>query len=262
MSKILKERRLLGILIIFVSIFIIYSNTFHASWHMDDSPNIVNNRPLHIDNLMPKTLWHTFFAKPGHFGTLYRPVACFTFAVNWLIGWNNPFGYHLVNIGLHGLTAFLIYLVVVRLFQTPALIQQSERLNPHRVALLCALLWAMHPLQTQAVTYIVQRMAQLAAFFYLAAMLFYIKGRLTRNFKESWFYFGGCGLFGILGLMSKENAAMLPLTLMLVEICFFKQDYFKIKTRWLVLIGLAIAFITYVLGVYMFLKGDFLLVGL
>jgi tetratricopeptide (TPR) repeat protein len=225
---------------------------------MDDTPNIINNRPLHIDNLMPQTLWQTFFAKPGHFGTLYRPVACFTFAVNWFLGQDSPTGYHLVNIGLHGLTAFLVYLVVVRLFQTSALIKRSEPLDPHRTALLCALLWALHPLQTQAVTYIVQRMAQLAAFFCLVAMLFYLKGRLIQNCKDQWLYFGGCIFFGVLGLMSKENAALLPLTLILVEICFFQKSHLKIKTYWWALTGLAVGLIMYMLGVQLFLNGDLL----
>jgi protein O-mannosyl-transferase len=254
----MKKKWIATWVVLFLSVFSVYSNTFHASWHMDDTPNIVNNRPLHIDDLMPKTLWRTFFAKPGHFGTYYRPIACLTFALNWFLGQDNTTGYHLVNIGLHGLTALLIYLVVVRLCQTPVLIQQSKRLSPHRIALLCALFWALHPLQTQAVTYIVQRMAQLAALFYMAAILFYLKGRLVRSSKDRWFYFGGCVFFGLIGLMSKENAAMLPLALMLVEICFLQQDRFKIKARWLILIGFTVVLLTYVVGVRLFLNGDFL----
>ncbi|BBO79500.1 hypothetical protein DSCO28_00660 [Desulfosarcina ovata subsp. sediminis] len=247
-------------LIIFFSVFLLYANTFNASWHMDDTPNILNNRPLHIGNLMPQTLWQTFFAKPGHFGTLYRPIPCLTFAINWLLGQDDPTGYHLVNIAIHGMTAILIYFVVVRLFQTPVLIADGNRkgVSPQGVAFMCALLWAVHPLQSQAVTYIVQRMAQLAAFFYLAAMLLYLKGRLACVRKKQWQYFIGCLICGVLGSMSKENAAMLPLTLVLLEACFFRQRWSTIKTPYLIMAGCGIALLTYVLGVRLFLNGDYL----
>ncbi|GAB6907645.1 Tfp pilus assembly protein, PilE [Desulfosarcina cetonica] len=245
-------------LILLWFVLVVYSNTFDASWHMDDIPNIVNNRPLHIDNLMPRTLWQAFFAKPGHSGTYYRPIPCLTFALNWYFGQNNPWGYHLVNIVIHGLTAIVIYLVVLQLFQTPALVCRYEHHTFQSVALLCALLWAVHPLQTQAVTYIVQRMAQLAALFYLTGMLWYVKGRLSRTQKERWLYLAGCGFCGVLGVMSKENAAMLPVSLMLVEVCFFQQGPLKIKTRYLVLATCGVASLVYILGIYLFMGGDYL----
>lgn len=242
---------------LFFCVFAIYSNTFHAAWHMDDLPNIVNNRPLHIENLRPHTLWQTFFAKPGHFGSLYRPVACLTFALNWLLGENDTTVYHATNISIHAITAFLIYLVVIQLFQTPALNSQAADSPPRQVALLCALLWAVHPLQTQAVDYIVQRMAQLSALFYLLAMLLYLKGRLSPLRRVQWSCFISCGFSAFLGIMSKENATMLPLTLFLLEVCFFRRGRFNIKTRYLVGAGCIGAFMIYVVGVNLFMGGDY-----
>ena len=251
-----------GLVILLVSVFSIYANTFHAAWHMDDTPNIVDNRPLHIDNLMPGTLWQTFFAKPGHPGSYYRPVACLTFALNWFLGRDDPTGYHAVNILFHALTAFLLYLVGLRLFQTPVLKTRKEGkppvgLSPHRVALLAALLWAVHPLQTQAVTYIVQRMAQLAAFFCLAAMLFYLRGRLSPDPKKRWLNFLGCGICGLLGVMSKENAVILPMSLVLLEVCFFRPRRLMRHPWRLVMAGFGIGLGVYILGITLFLNGDY-----
>ncbi len=84
--------------LLFLLILLIYSNTFHASWHLDDEPNIVNNFQLHIDNLMPETLWKTFYAKPGPDEKFYRPLPCLTFALNWYYGRDDVTGYHAVNI--------------------------------------------------------------------------------------------------------------------------------------------------------------------
>ena len=90
------------ILLLFLLIFIIYSNTFDASWHFDDYHNIVENPGLRISDLKPETIINTFFAShdSGQYTgkKLYRPIPCFTFALNWYFGEESVLGYHLVNI--------------------------------------------------------------------------------------------------------------------------------------------------------------------
>ncbi|MDA8404610.1 MAG: hypothetical protein M0Z56_10520, partial [Desulfobacteraceae bacterium] len=163
-------------------VFIIYSNTFNASWQMDDRPNIVDNPGLRIDNLMPDSLWGTFFANQGKTHALFRPLPCLTFALNWYAGRDNPFGYHVVNLGLHIATAWALYLLMMRLLavlkNSRDKIDSNGSVTSGNVALLAALLWAVNPIQTQAVTYIVQRMAIMETLFYVMGMTAFVQARI------------------------------------------------------------------------------------
>jgi tetratricopeptide (TPR) repeat protein len=92
------------------------------------------------------------------------------------------------------------------------------------IALLAAILWAVNPIQTQAVTYIVQRMASMAAMFYIMAMYCYIRGRLeSESVRARWGYLTGTGILFLMAIGSKENAILLPASLFLVEIAFFQD---------------------------------------
>jgi tetratricopeptide (TPR) repeat protein len=178
-----------------------------------------------------------------------------TFAVNWYFGQNDVFGYHLVNIVTHLSAAFILYLAIWNLFFTPNLKTKYDD-SKYFIALLAATLWAINPIQTQAVTYIVQRIAAMAALFYILGIYFYIKARLhSMGFKRIFFYLS-CFFSALLAVASKENAATLPLALILVEIVFF-QDISLSQTRkkflWATLgVGLGIL----IIGYCFFLYGD------
>lgn len=204
-----------------IIIFLAYSNTFITPWIFDDFPNIVDNPPLHIDNLMPDTLWHTFFAQPYNDGKIFRPVACLSFALNWYIGQDNTIGYHIANIIIHYLTAVFLFLTILELFKTPRLNTKYEDRSAYFIALLATILWAIHPIQTQAVTYIVQRMASLAGMFSIIAIYLYLKGRLQKIHAIKYPFF--CGICILLAIGSKENAILLPFNLLLIEYIFFPE---------------------------------------
>ena len=203
-------------------ILLIYSNTFHASWQFDDKPNIVDNQRLHLTELSPTSLKNTIFVK-GEKNNFYRPLPMLSLAINWYLGQGNTFGYHLINTAIHATIAFLLYLTTFSLFLTPKLKDRYGGSDVHFIALLTAVLWAVNPIQIQAVTYIVQRMAAMAAMYYLLAIYLYIKARLARrNTRQALFYMGCLGSF-LCALLSKENAAILPLSLGLVEVVFFQD---------------------------------------
>ena len=216
----------LAALILVFMICLSYMNTFQASWHLDDRPNIVKNSGLHITNLKIETLIRTFYTsptRPGWIGKkLYRPIPCLTFAVNWYFGKDDVFGYHLVNLIVHILTTFFLFLTVFCLLKSPN-IGNKVRGNEVSIAFLTAALWAMNPIQTQAVTYIVQRMASMAAMFYILSMLFYIMCRLSENSIKRIFLLLGCFLAYLFALGSKENTIVLPAALVLIEILFFQN---------------------------------------
>jgi tetratricopeptide (TPR) repeat protein len=245
-------------LLLFCLIFIIYGNTFHATWHLDDPPAIIKNLRLHIEDLYPRSLVKTFFANPDQSPDqkrIYRPLSCLTFAINWYFGKENVIGYHMVNITIHLLTAFFLYLAVFNILKTP-IVGDKYRGSEYFIALLSAVLWAVNPIQTQAVTYIVQRMASMAAMFYILSLLFYLKGRNSNSLMSRVFFFLGCFLSYLLGMASKENAMILPMALLLLETTFF-QDLGWAKTRrtllWVV-VGLGLLIIVF--GSVFFLRSN------
>ena len=240
-----------------ILIFAVYSNTFTAPWFFDDLPNIVNNPPLHIDNLMPDTLWRTFFAKPFQSGSLYRPVACLSLALNWFIGQDHTVGYHIVNTIVHWLTAIILYLTIVQLFCSPALKNSQPPEGVYFIALLAAGLWAVNPVQTQAVTYIVQRMASLAGMFYVASLYSYVCARLETKRRFQFRYFSVCILSYLLAVGSKENAVILPLSLLLVEYVFFMPTGKAAKNRYLIILSVISLLIVSAGLVYLHQKGLF-----
>jgi len=215
------KKNISSISIIFL-IFILYSNSFTVVWHLDDPPNITENTYLTINNLLLETLWNTFFAKPYSDGQLYRPIANLSFALNWYIGQDKPFGYHVVNLFIHVLSALFLFKATLLLLHTPSLKKQPEQ-DALFIALLSTILWAINPIQTQAVTYVVQRMASMSAMFYIFALYSYIRARQTQVFMQSVKNLLLCCLFFLLALGCKENAVTLIPSLLLIELLFFKN---------------------------------------
>ncbi|WP_448874573.1 tetratricopeptide repeat protein [Desulfobulbus propionicus] len=212
------------LLIFLIVVFISYHNSLTASWHFDDLQNIVENQKLHLTSLDTGSLIQVLFAHPREEGRLFRPVAYLSFALNWYFGADHVLGYHLVNILLHIGTAFLLYLTNLSLLDAPALREQQQSTrNKHLIALLAALLWALNPIHTQAVTYIVQRMAGLATFFSLATLLCYLLGRRLGNKRTQWAWWLAALICFVLALGSKENSITLPMVLLLVEWIFFRS---------------------------------------
>ncbi len=257
-SSSISKFRLFYLLLFAVLLFLIYSSSLNASWHLDDKPNILENHYLHLNSLHPKELAKTFFTDPHNperlNDRLHRPVSCLTFAVNWYFGRDNVLGYHLVNTGIHVLTAFLLFIFILNLFEAPNL-KKNYAASPFLAALLASLLWAANPIQTQAVTYIVQRMAQLAAFFYLLGMFAYVKARLSTSVNRRTAWFLSCAAFYFLGVFSKPNAAMLPAALVLLELAFF-QDLSDKKTKKKALLAvLSAAGFIFIAGSVLFLNG-------
>lgn len=219
-----------------------YSNTFHTPWHLDDPPNITQNYPLLINDLQPETLWQTFFAQPYAEGQLYRPIANLSFALNWYFGQDNPFGYHLVNLLIHILTAIFLCKTTLLLLRSSFLKKYSEH-DLLFIALLSATLWAINPVQTQAVTYIVQRMASMAAMFYIFSVYNYIRARQADATLPRCKYLVYCGLFFLLAQGCKENAVTLIPSLLLIEVLFFRRTDRFTQTVFYLLIAANLLFV-------------------
>ena len=119
--------------------------------------------------------------------------------------------------------------------------------HSYSIALLATFFWAMHPLHVSAVTYIVQRMASMAAMFYLMAMFFYLLARTAEKKSHRVIYFVASALASCLALGTKENAATLPIALALYELLFFRKMSREIQGR-LIKSGIILLVLAIIIG--------------
>jgi protein O-mannosyl-transferase len=203
-------------------IFIIYGNSFDCSWHFDDEPNIVDNPNLHLREFTWENIKQALYSDRNRPTSLYRPVACLSFAINHYFGGLNVFGYHLVNISVHFISSVFLFLFIYHTLNLPSLRLKYAH-NSYFIALLAVVLWSINPIQTQAVTYIVQRMAGMAGMFYIIGMYLYLKFRTADIRYQKVLYFILCFFFTLMALGSKENAAILPLSLFVYEILLLRE---------------------------------------
>ncbi|MFZ4439371.1 MAG: tetratricopeptide repeat protein [Syntrophales bacterium] len=201
--------------------FLIYSNTFRVPFLFDDEFVIVENSGV-------KDLGNINGSFSGN-----RSLGFLTFALNYKLHGLHVVGYHVVNLLIHLLNALLVYALVALTLRTPygALHLQEEGAGfgsaviSRWLALLAALLFVSHPVQTQAVTYIAQRFASLATLFYLASLVMYIKARELGPSGKAGYAFYAVSLFSaVLAMRTKEIAFTLPVVIILYELMFFKGD--------------------------------------
>jgi len=195
-----------------------YSNTFSVPFYFDDRPNILENPDVQIKVLtwdrVEQLIKNTYKES-------IRVFSYFTLALNFYFGGVNVFGYHLVNFIIHVASGIFLYWFLMLTFNLPHLKEKYGEIS-YRVALFGSLIFIAHPIQTQSVTYIVQRMASMAGMFYLLTLVLYIKGRLVSG-RVKYVYFVGMVLSYVLGVFSKENVAILPLFIALYEFYFFQN---------------------------------------
>jgi len=214
---------------------LIYSNSFDCSFHLDDRNSIMENTSIRdLSDL--SSLWEY---NPTRF------IPYLTLALNYHFHELDVKGYHYVNLVIHILNACLVWWLISLLFSSPNLRNHTLAPNGKNIAFLVALLFLSHPLATQSVTYIVQRLASMAALFYLLSLCLYLKGRLTdtkASIKYLWL--AGSVLAGILGLLSKENAYTLPFAMIIAELFFVQSrqpiTYLKDYRLWMLLAGMTV----------------------
>ncbi len=200
-------------IVIFVLLLLIYANSFQGTWVFDDYSNIVENQNIHVTKLEFQSLRQAIYDENGK---LNRPLAYFSFGINHYFGGTNVFGYHLVNLIIHYLTALFLFLFIFKTLRLSTL-KDSYLHNTYSIALLATVFWAVSPIQVTAVTYIVQRMASMAGLFYIMAMYFYLSGRTASTQKYQTCFFILASSCALLSFATKENALMLPASIFLYD---------------------------------------------
>ncbi len=202
----------ISVVLLAISIVLTYGHTFDVPFYLDDFSSIQEN-PVIFE-------WQGTLAELWQFAAL-RIVGYFTFALNYQIHQFQVAGYHIVNILIHFLTGCAILGLLRGLVRTPALNTVLSEESKRWLPLIVALIFVLHPLQIQGVTYIVQRLASLSALFYIAAMACFIQARLTENWNYRSFWILACLLLALFAFFTKQNTATLPITLLLLELIFF-----------------------------------------
>jgi len=221
------------ILLFFALGFLIYANTFENPFILDDDVRISDNPDIRMKALTLDSFLKAAFGKDS---AQSRPVGNISFALNYYFHEYRLFGYHLVNTFIHVVNGILLYLflkITLSLKQV-----RFKKNNAEWIALFATLLWLANPVQTQSVTYIVQRLNSMAAMFFLFSFLFYLHGRLTTKKRMRWAWFLGAALSWFLALGSKQNTAALPFFIFLFEWYFFqdlKVDWLKRNFRYLII---------------------------
>ncbi len=198
-----------------------YANTFNVPFQYDAA----------------SLLTEQTFQPPFNSGKIWnvlpsRFVAHTSFALQFAITGSAPWGFHVVNLLIHLLTTLAVFGTTRLLLRTPALRGTIPPEQHDVFSLASALLFLTHPLQTESVTYIVQRLTSLASLFYLATLWMYLKARLedARHYRVVF-------LFMLAAMMSKEISFTIPFAILLVDFCFFplseKETVLAKLLRWL-----------------------------
>jgi len=190
-----------------VAVAAVYCHSFSGPFVFDDLPSIVDNPT--IRRLTP--LWHVLSAPHKGETVGGRPLLNLSLALNYALGGTPVCGYHAANLAVHVLNALLLWGILRRTFQSPILIASFGAAGPN-IAWAIALLWAVHPLQTESVTYVVQRAESLAALFYLSTLYCVIRGASS---ARALLWYVAAALACLLGMATKETMATAPLIVML-----------------------------------------------
>ncbi len=210
-------------LIFTVIIFSLYSNAINGPFIFDDWPNIFENEAIRLKTFSPTNLLKVALENEKN---RHRPVPMLSFAINYYIHQYNVAGYHIVNICIHIINGILLYYLLMTTLSFPV---NSSRVRERAllISMVGAFIWLIHPIQTQSVSYITQRMNSMSALFFLLAMIFYTRARSVS--KNNILWWSGVVISGVMGVLCKQNAAMLPVFIFLYEYFFFQNQ----QTKWL-----------------------------
>ena len=222
-----------------VLVFGIYYGSLESPFTFDDILRIEKNRHIRMTQLSPQNIFDAGFKSSKS-----RPFAYISFALNYYFGRYDPFGYHIVNIFIHFLTGCFLFVFIRTTFKTPAL--QNQYRHPDLIAFLTAVIWLANPVQSQAVTYIVQRMTSLASLFFILSFWFYVKGRLVDRSRNQWLWYIGSLLAWLVSLGCKQITVTLPFLVLLYEWYFFQdlsREWLKRSLKWVLGITVCIVII-------------------
>jgi len=202
----------LGILIFAAAVATFWPGLSGDFVNWDDRENVVNNPGVHgLGRAQLRWMWTG--AVLGH----YIPLTWMSFGLNYTLGGLNPRGYHLLNLCLHGGNAVLFFLIARRLLRLAR--PGGEEPAPWPLALgavLSALLFAVHPLRVESVVWITERKDVLCGFFFLSAVLAYLRAVTADGLDHRWQVVSLVTFAA--ALLAKAAAMPLPAILLVLDV--------------------------------------------
>lgn len=196
--------KVISIIFLFIFGILLYSNTLNSTFHFDDISFIESNYSIRdAGNL--KGLWDYW---PTRF------TGILSFALNYRLHQLQPFGYHLINLLIHILSSIALFWLIQLTFSAPAIKEEWVAKKKNCIAFLISFVFLAHPVQTEAVNYVFQRVTLLAALFYLTSLCLYIKAGTLCYFLSL--------AAALAAMFSKEIAFTLPFAILLYDYCFLR----------------------------------------
>ncbi|MEO8210933.1 MAG: tetratricopeptide repeat protein [bacterium] len=244
-------------IIIIIVTYSVFYNSLSNEFVFDDESVIVNNASIRDLSNIPK-----FFTADEGFhkviGRYYRPIVSTTYTIDYALYGLNPYGYHLTNVIIHIIACLLLFKILSTLFW-----RYKYR---NLFSLLSTLIFAVHPIHTEAVSWVSGRTDSLVTLFFFGAFLFYLeftkeqdhhkdKNLLHRITKKNYFYLFLSLLFYVFGLLTKEMIVTLPVIIILYDIVYRKKNLNYVKENILTYILFIAITIIYLIARYFLLEG-------
>ena len=226
--------------VIVLAVWAVYANSLSAPFVFDDFLGITQNPTIrHLSNL-----GDVLSSPPYAMGAAGRPVVSLSLAVNYALGGYEVRGYHVANTLIHALAALVLFGIVRRTLLRPGL---RERIGAAALPLgfAVALLWAVHPLLTESVTFVIQRSESLMGLFYLLTLYCFIRA-VESPAPSRWQVLSVTAC--LLGMAAKEVTVSAPLVVLLYDRCFVAGSFRTAwRERWRLYVGLAATWLVLVI---------------
>lgn len=203
------------LIIVYIVIgFSIYANSLNNPFIWDDDYLIVRNSQVTGDSSISEIFFSDIMIGSGRRqSSFYRPLQILSFRIDYSLWGDNPFGFHLTSTIIHIVNTILIYFFITTVFKN------------RKLSLFCSFLFLIHPVQTEAVTYLASRSENVMLLFYMVSLLLYYMYRHTHQLRFLWLSLLGF----ICSLLSKEMAVSLPLIIVLLDLIWI--DAITIEER-------------------------------
>lgn len=198
----------------------VYLPSFSVPFLMDDVPSIVDNPTIRSLGSAWRPPTDSGLTVSG------RPLLNATLALNYLVSGTETWSYHAFNLLLHATSAILLFHVVRLTLERPRLAERFGASATTPIAFSIALLWAVHPLQTESVTYVIQRAECLVGLMYLLTLYCFIRATKTPDLRR---WRVAAVLACLAGMASKEVMATAPILLLLYDRTFVAGSWSEVR---------------------------------
>jgi len=234
------------VVILFIAGTAVYANTLHNKMFWDDNDVILNNAYVHNFEI-GKFFSGNMIEGAGFMSDYWRPVLLTVYSIEWKLWGASAPGYHAVNFLVHFANAVLVFLLL------------SKLLAGRAVPFFTALIFLIHPLQTEAVTYVTGLGDPLSLLFTLLGIAAYLRFKTNYQDRGAMFSYGVTALCFTLALLSKERAVVFPALLVLLELWLWLVRP-RMERFWDWCKNAALALLPFVLiaAIYLVLRGTVL----